>query len=122
MKKKQIEGAVFSKTPPPGWPTEAQFAEVKSIMVENAVREAEPKLGKSVTEVDKIKHELCKEFYRCFEHSEMMQRDFAKKLKISESRVSEILSYRYESYTIDKLFSLILLLKPQAMLELEFKS
>ncbi len=116
-KQKKIKGVIYSATPPPGWPTEEQFALLKSRMVEKSVIEAEPLLKATTSATDRIKHELCKEFYRCFEDSEMMQKDFAKKLKITESRVSEILAYRYESYTIDKLLSILLMLKPDLRLK-----
>jgi predicted XRE-type DNA-binding protein len=117
-KNRYTSGVIYSDVPPAGWPSEAEFAIVKSMMVEKAVREAEPKLDKSINAVDKLKHDLCKEFYRCFEDSEMMQKDFAKKLKITESRVSEILSYRYETYTIDKLLTLLVIIKPETKFEL----
>lgn len=53
--------------------------------------------------VERIKYGLCEILVRyCLNH-EMSQRDLAKILDVSESRVSEIVHYRIEKLTIDRL-------------------
>jgi predicted XRE-type DNA-binding protein len=53
--------------------------------------------------VERIKYSLCEAVvHYCQEHN-LSQRDLAKLLEVSESRVSEMVHYRVEKLTIDRL-------------------
>lgn len=54
-------------------------------------------------QLDRIKYALCEAVVRyCIQH-EMSQRELAKLLDVSESRVSEMVHYHLEKLTIDRL-------------------
>jgi len=79
---------------------------------ENALKRIDKKLARvkgsrvrpaEVDPVESIKYRLCEAVVRyCVEH-EMSQRDLANLLEVSESRVSEMVHYRIEKLTIDRL-------------------
>lgn len=67
--------------------------------------------------VDHIKYGLCEALVRyCLDHK-MSQRDLAKLLAVSESRVSEIVHYRIEKLTIDRLVKHLSKLKQKVKLQ-----
>lgn len=53
--------------------------------------------------VTRIKYGLCEAVVRYCQEHELSQRDLAKLLNVSESRVSEMVHYRVEKLTIDRL-------------------
>jgi predicted XRE-type DNA-binding protein len=53
--------------------------------------------------VERIKHALCEAVVRYCQDHGLSQRDLAKLLDVSESRVSEMVHYRVEKLTIDRL-------------------
>jgi predicted XRE-type DNA-binding protein len=60
-------------------------------------------LPKDTPCVDRIKYDLCKQLVFYMEKRGLSQRQFAKKLGVSESRISEIVHFKIEKITIDKL-------------------
>jgi len=56
--------------------------------------------------VDRLKYSLCQEFVKYAQERDISQRELAKRMKVSESRVSEILHYYIDKITIDKLVEL----------------
>jgi len=107
---KKAKPSKISRTPPPGWPTESEWVEI------------DKKLGKSkptkvlagdASSVDRAKHELCAHFVRYCQEKDLTQRELAKILGVSESRVSEIVHYHHGRFTIDKLLELLNIIKPK---------
>ena len=116
MKKnnKKLPSVRYSATPPPGWPSEEEFRRIE--------KELESELptiirGESATPVQKAKHEICRQFVRYVRHEGITQRELAKILGVTESRVSEILHYHFDHYTIDRLLELLIKIKPKASLK-----
>ena len=70
-------------------------------------------LSSDLGPVQLLKHSICRQFIEFFNASEMTQKDFAKQLGVTESRVSEILNYHYQRFTIDKLLGLLSQIKPK---------
>ncbi len=63
--------------------------------------------------LDRIKYALCGEFIKyCLEHK-VSQRELAAELDISESRISEIVHYRIDKLTIDRLIRYLGRLNPK---------
>lgn len=109
MKKPTKKPTKTSATPPTGWPSK------------NILKEAERKLKnvrptkllpKNVGPVERTKHELCENFIRYRKEQNISQRELANRLDVTENRVSEILHYHHESFTIDRLLDLLSRLKP----------
>lgn len=63
-------------------------------------------LPANATSVEKSKYELCKQMIIYMQKHDISQRELAKKLGVSESRVSEIVHYNIRKITIDKLVEL----------------
>jgi predicted XRE-type DNA-binding protein len=69
-------------------------------------------LPKKAGPVETAKHEICSLFVRYFNRARITQKEMAKLLDVTESRVSEILHYHHERFTIDKLLELLARIKP----------
>lgn len=98
-----------SKTPPPGWPNEEVFKEAKRKMRGQLATKALPS---NASPVDVAKQRLCQHFIRYLQSHKITQRELAKRLDVTENRVSEILHYHHEQFTIDRLLVLLSRIKP----------
>ena len=67
--------------------------------------------------VDKIKYDLCREFVIFIQENKISQVELATKLGIDKARVNKIIRYRIEVFTIDKLLSLLSIIKPSKELK-----
>lgn len=67
---------------------------------------------KNASSVDKIKYDLCREFVDYILSSKISQVELADELGIDKARVNKIVKYRIEVFTIDKLLSLLNIIKP----------
>lgn len=106
---KKIRPTRVSKTPPPGWPTEYEWKEIEKKLGKGL---ASKLLPKDAGPVETAKHEICSHFVRYFNGASISQKEMAKQLDVTESRVSEILHYHHERFTIDKLLELLARIKP----------
>lgn len=99
-----------SRASPRGWPTEKEWSDI-----ERRLAKAKPTkvLPTNASAVDRIKHELCAQFVQYCREKELTQRELAKLLGVTESRVSEIVHYHYGRFTIDKLLELLSIIKPK---------
>ena len=112
--KKKMPPVRYSATPPPGWPSETEWKKI-----EKELEKSLPTIirGDSATPVQKAKQEICREFVRYANKTDITQREMAKILGVTESRVSEILHYHYDHFTIDRLLELLIKIKPKACLK-----
>ena len=67
-------------------------------------------LGDSATTVEKIKHDLCREFVIYLREKSLTQKALAGKLNLDPALMSKILRYRFDEFTIDRLVNLLELL------------
>jgi predicted XRE-type DNA-binding protein len=104
----------YSKTPPPGWPTEEEWVEIEKELAKGLPTLILPK---DAGPVDRTKYELCKHFILYIRKMNITQRKLAEQLGVTESRVSEILHYHIERFTIDKLLTLLNKIRPEIKLE-----
>lgn len=109
MKKTKSKLSKVSKTPPPGWPTEEEWAEIEKELED---KPASYILSPDAGPVDTAKYELCGIFMKYFKKEGITQRELAKRLDVTENRVSEILHYHYQKFTIDRLIELLSRIKP----------
>jgi predicted XRE-type DNA-binding protein len=76
--------------------------------IRKKLEKAEPSrmLPKGASKADEIKYKLCEKFVSYLLDHKMTQVQLAKKLKIDPSRINEIVKYRIDLYTVDKLMDL----------------
>ncbi len=63
-------------------------------------------LPKNASKADVLKYKLCEKFVIYVTENNISQVQLAKKLKVDPSRVNEIVKYRIDLYTVDKLMEL----------------
>jgi predicted XRE-type DNA-binding protein len=111
MKKKPV----FSKTPPPGWPTEKEWKVIEKKLAKQLPTRI---LSSDADPIDKMKQDICSHFVHYCNVQKITQRELAKILDVSEARVSELIHYHHDKYTVDKLISLLLKIKPNLKLKI----
>ena len=86
-----------------GFPTEKELTAVRA-----KLEKVEPSrtLPKNASKVDVLKYKLCEKFVVYLMKNKISQVQLAKKLKTNPSRINEIIKYRIDLYTIDKLMEL----------------
>lgn len=86
-----------------GFPSEKALKSMRS-----KLEKAEPSrlLPKNASKADQIKYKLCEKFVIYLTEHEMSQVQLAKKLRVNPSRINEIVKYRIDLYTVDKLMDL----------------
>ena len=86
-----------------GFPNEK---ELKAVRAKLAKVEPARLLPRNATKAERIKYKLCEKFVIYLSEHKMSQAQLAKKLKIDPSRINEIVKYRIDLYTVDKLMDL----------------
>ena len=86
-----------------GFPSEKELKEIRK-----KLEKVEPSrlLPKNASKADQVKYKLCEKFVSYLLKNKMTQAQLARKLKIDPSRVNEIIKYRINLYTVDKLMDL----------------
>jgi predicted XRE-type DNA-binding protein len=86
-----------------GFPSEK---ELKSIRAKLEKAEPSRMLPKNASKADRLKYELCEKFVSYLLKHKMSQAQLARKLKVDPARINEIVKYRIDLYTVDKLLDL----------------
>lgn len=86
-----------------GFPSEK---ELKSIRAKLSKVEPSRLLPKNASKADQLKYKLCEKFVIYLTEQKMSQVQLAKKIKVDPSRINEIVKYRIELFTVDKLMDL----------------
>ncbi len=86
-----------------GFPSEKELKAIRK-----KLEKAEPSrmLPKNASKADQLKYKLCEKFVIYLTEHDMSQVQLAKKLKVDPSRINEIVKYRIDLYTVDKLMDL----------------
>ena len=63
---------------------------------------------------DHFKHDLCEQIIRYKHKKGLKQKDLSSLLGVHEARISEIVHYKIEKFTADKLLQFIEMLSPKA--------
>ncbi len=69
-------------------------------------------LPSDASKIDKLKFKLCKQFVVYLRTNEMSQVALAKKLGLEPARLNEIVKYRVELFTLDRLLGYVEKLNP----------
>ncbi len=86
-----------------GFPSEKELRTIR-IKLQNS--EPSRLLPNDASKADQVKYKLCEKFVIYLLDHKMTQAQLAKRLKIDPSRINEIVKYRIDLYTIDKLMDL----------------
>ncbi len=95
-----------------GFPNEK---ELKRIRAKLEVIEPSRVLPENASMADRLKYQLCEKFVVYLMENKISQAQLARQLKVDPSRINEIVKYRIDLYTIDKLIDLA------EQLELDFE-
>lgn len=69
-------------------------------------------LPKNAPKSDRLKYELCKQFVKYLLKNKITQKDLARDLEIEPARLNEIVKYRIDLFTVDRLLDYAERLKP----------
>ena len=86
-----------------GFPSEK---EVKFIRAKLEKAEPSRMLRRNASKADRLKYEICEKFVSYLLKHKMSQAQLARKLKVDPARINEIVKYRIDLFTIDKLLDL----------------
>ena len=75
-------------------------------------------LSKNATQLDRAKFRACEMIIRFRHKAGISQKELAARLGVDESRVSEILHYKVEGFTLDRLIGYAQVLYPTLKLDL----
>ncbi len=106
-----MKSARVLKSQANNWPSSETWKKMDKIL---AKAKGSRGLPLNATLLDRFKWDLCGELVRyCVEH-DLSQRALAKKLHVSESRISEVVHYHIDKFTADRLTNYLDKLKPKA--------
>ena len=116
MKKKSKKLSKISKVAPPGWPNEAEWEKIEREMDSTPWPKSwSPEDGPFAI----LKTRICLQFNKYRRDEKITQRELAKRLEVTENRISEILHYEHQSYSLERLFEMLLKIIPKAQIDLK---
>lgn len=101
------------------WPSEVQINEMREKLSKGP---ASRPLSRDATLVDRIKHDICREFVIYKNSSKITQKALAEKIGLDEALMSKILHYNTDEFTIDRLVKFLAALYPNAEVKIEVAS
>src|SRR5471030_694390 len=86
-----------------GFPSEKDLKKMRT-----KLSSAEPSrtLPENASKADQVKYKLCEKFVKFLIKNKLSQAQLARKLDVDPSRINEIVKYRIDLYTVDKLMEL----------------
>ncbi|MBY0383646.1 helix-turn-helix domain-containing protein [bacterium] len=85
------------------FPSEKELARIRK---KTAKMEPSRPLPKNASKAEAVKYKLCEKFVVYLMEHDVTQVQLAKKLKVDPSRINEIVKYRIDLFTVDKLMDL----------------
>jgi predicted XRE-type DNA-binding protein len=98
----------------PKFPSEQ---ELNSIRKKLAKVKGSQGLPPDATALDRAKYDVCEQILIFMKKKKMSQKELAKELNTSETRISEIVHYRIDKFTLDRLISFLQMIKPMLTLK-----
>jgi len=93
-----------------GFPSEKKLKEMRS-----KIAKVEPSRGlpENASTVEQVKYKICEKFVRYLLDHDISQAELARKIKMDPARLNEIIKYRIDLFTIDKLLEFGEILDPK---------
>lgn len=85
------------------FPGEVTLKRIREKLSDPNYRGGNLTLPKNATEVDRAKYQLCQLIARYQRERGLLQKDIARRIGVDESRISDILRGKIESFTLDRL-------------------
>ena len=97
-----------------GFPSKEKVNKIKALL-----EKAEPSrtLPKNATKAEQIKYKICEKFVAYIIDNRVSQVELAKRLNMDPARLNEIVKYRIDLFTIDKLVEFADRLDPKFKIE-----
>ena len=97
-----------------GFPSEKKLKQMRS-----RLEKVEPSrsLPENAGTAEIVKYKICEKFVRYLLDNKMTQVELARQLKMDPARLNEIVKYRIDLFTIDKLVEFAELLDPEIKIE-----
>lgn len=92
-----------------GLPNEKELARARKKLSKVEPTRALPK---SASKSEKLKYELCRQFVKYLVEHGMTQKELAEEIDIQPARMNEIVKYRIDLFTVDRLLDYTERLKP----------
>lgn len=92
-----------------GFPDEKELSRARKKL--SKVEPTRP-LPKNASKSDKLKYELCRQFVKYLLKHEITQKELAQEIDIEPARMNEIVKYRIDLFTVDRLLDYAERLKP----------
>ena len=99
------------------FPSRKRLAEVRKRLSDPSVL-GSSLLPSNATQIDRAKFKACEAIIKFRQKNALKQKDLAQQLGIDESRMSEILHYKTDGFTLDRLVSYAQELYPNLKLDL----
>lgn len=92
-----------------GFPNEKELSRARK-----KLSKVEPtrSLPKEASKSDKLKYELCRQFVKYLMKHDMTQKELAEEIDIQPARMNEIVKYRIDLFTVDRLLDYAERLRP----------
>lgn len=87
------------------FPDEVTLSRIREKLSDPKYRGGNLALPENATELDRAKYELCQLIARYQREHGLLQKDIARRIGADESRISDILRGKIESFTLDRLIS-----------------
>ena len=81
-------------------------SELKKMRTRLAKVEPSRTLPENASKADRMKYKLCEKFVIYLMENKMSQAQLARELRVDPARINEIVKYRIDLYTVDKLMEL----------------
>ena len=75
-------------------------------------------LSEDATQIDRAKFKACEAIIKFRQKNNLKQKELALRLEIDESRMSEILHYKIDNFTLDRLVNYAQILYPNLKIDL----
>lgn len=98
-------------------PTDSEWNEIRKAVSCLGKRRVSGLLPPHASSLDKTKYDLCRRLLIYMRKNNLTQRELAKQLGVVESRISEVLNYRVQKVTLDRLVKYHEILNPKFSLK-----
>ena len=92
--------------------------ELKTIRKQVSRAKGSQGLSSEATPLERAKYEVCEQLLIFMKKKKLSQRELANLLEAPETRISEIVHYRIEKFTLDRLVAYLQIVKPMVTLHL----
>lgn len=96
------------------WPTQKDLEEMRKLL-----EKVEPSqsLPENPSKTEYLKYKLCEEFVKYLLETGETQKNLAHKLEIDPARLNDIVKYKIDLFTVDRLLNYVEKLRPEIRIE-----